>query len=73
MVEPGDVGVDSFFSEFLGEVFVVLAELVSVWGVVKSDENSVAGDTDVPIQSIEEAFGQMGSIPIAHRLIQALA
>ena len=72
VIEPGDTGVDAFFGWFQGKVFVVVAELFGMGSVVEGDKDGVIGDADVPIQSIEQASGQMCGIPIADRLPQAL-
>ena len=63
VVEPWDFGAEVFPDEFLGQVFVVVAQELGVGGVVEGNEDGVVGDTDVAVQSVEEGVGEVGGIP----------
>lgn len=54
-------------------MLVVLAEQFDVGCVVEGDDEGVAPDPNVALQSREELLGKMRGIPIAHRGPQALA
>jgi len=73
IVEPGDVRVEAFGAEDVGEALVVGAEAVGVGGVVESDQDGVVVDTDVAVESGEQVIGEVLGIPGAEGLAEALA
>ena len=73
VVEPGDMGVDVFLQEFLGQVLVVLGEEFGVGGVVEVDVNGIVLDPDVSVESAKEVAREVRGIPLGIGFAEALS
>ena len=52
-----------FGLKLLGKVFIVRTQEVGIGGIVVCDQDGVVCDTDVAIQRLEEAAGEMTGLP----------
>ena len=51
-------------AEFVGQILVLLAQTVSMWGVIVSDQDGIVLDADIAFQSAENFSGEVSGIPI---------
>ena len=66
VIQPWNARIDAFGLQAAGEVFVVRSELVSVGRVVVRDNNGVTVHSHVPVEPLQQVFGQVGSVPLCH-------
>lgn len=63
---------DVFGGETFGEVFEVLSPELGVWSVVEGDDDGVAMDTDIAIETAQEFLGERTSFVSSPRLAETL-
>src|SRR5271165_2923409 len=56
-IEPGWSRFDAFLSKFVGQIFVLLAQTVLVWGVIVGDQDRIVLDTHIAFESSENVSG----------------
>ena len=49
------------------------AQVLRLRGIIVGDDDGIVGDADVALESSEEVFGQVGSIPLSNGQIESLA
>jgi hypothetical protein len=56
-VEPGQRRLDALLLEFVGQILVLLAQTISMWGVIVGDLDGIVLDADIAFQSAEKFSG----------------
>src|SRR5208282_3319800 len=65
-------GLDALLSEFVGQILVLLAQTVSMWGVIVGDLDGIVLDADIAFQSAEKFSGYVRGIPLRKGFAQSL-
>ena len=55
-------------SEFVGEILVLLAQTVSMWGVIVGDLDGIVLDADIAFESAEKFSGEVERHPIEKKV-----
>ena len=66
------MGIDVVGLQFGWQILVVGCEHVDVGSVVIGDDDRIAVNADVSVQSCEEVLSQMGSVPALKRIANSL-
>ena len=66
-IEPGQNRLDAFLAEFAGQVFIMLAQVLLMWGVIIGDQDCVVLDADIALERAKDLSGQVSGIPLRKR------